>query len=70
MSEYCGLSVDTSDSDTLLAALKAVKDEYVRQLTNGLYTDDMYSEFLEKLDAAGISDFFALYQTALDNFIA
>lgn len=68
-SVYMGLTVETSDYQTLLAALIAVKDEFHAQLTSGLYSDATYNEYLSKLNAAGAGDWIAIYQTAVDDFM-
>lgn len=70
VSPYMGLTIDTSDYSSLVAAIVSVRDEYVPQVTSGSYTDAMYSEFISKLEAAGVNDYVALYQTAIDEFMA
>ncbi len=67
-SNYLGMSVDMTGHDTLIAALTSVKNEYEVRLRSGLYTDALYEEFLTKLDAAGIDDYVAFFQNAVDNF--
>lgn len=69
-STYLGLAVDTSDYDTLVAALNQVKREYYYDFSNGLYTDKMYNEFLSKLSAAGVEEYIGLYQAAANEFLA
>lgn len=69
ISKYMGISVDTGSHGTLVSSLVAVQEEYGGQIDCGQYTDELYAEFLEKLDAAGIDEYVALYQTAVDEFI-
>lgn len=68
-SVYMGLAVDTSDYASLVSSLSAVKDEYLSQFTCGMYTDSLYSEFLSKLESAGVDDYIALYQNAVSEFV-
>jgi len=67
---YLGLSVDTSKYDQLVAAVYAVEEEYWGQMSSGYYTDDMYNEFMTKLNAAGVNDYVAIFQKAVDDFLA
>lgn len=68
-SVYLGLAVDTSEFDTLVATLSNIKTEYFAQLVNGMYTESMYNEFIEKIKTAGVDDYIALYQSAVDEFL-
>jgi len=68
-SVYCGLTVDTSGLNTVIAALSSVKDEYYFQIANGQYTDEIYAEFLAKQEAAGAAEYVSLYQAAVDAFL-
>jgi len=68
-SAYLGLSVDLSAYDTQRATISAVTTEYIGQMQGGMYTDAAYQEYLSKLDAAGINDWVAIYQTAVDDFL-
>lgn len=69
-SAYLGLSVSVTDKDDLVAAIYAVSEEYWPQVSSGYYTPALMAEFREKLDAAGIDDYVALYQNAVTEFLA
>lgn len=68
-SAYCGLTIQTADYDTLVAGIYNIYNEYYPQLTCGYYTDALYQEYLEKLEAANIDEYIGLYQTAVAEFM-
>lgn len=67
-SNYLGLTIDTSGKDSLISAISAVSDEFHGQMCGGFYTDELYQEYLEKLEAAGIDEYIVLYQESIDAF--
>lgn len=67
---YMGLAIGMSDYENIVSAISSVRGEYLRQIANGLYSDSLYSEFMDKLDAAGIADYLSLYETAVADFLA
>lgn len=69
-SRYIGFTVDTGDYSTLMAGITSVVNEYMKQITGGLYTDEMYDEFMEKLDSAKIDEWIGIYQSALTDWLA
>lgn len=70
ISIYCGLTVDLSDISATVSALSAARAEYIGMINNGLYTDSLYAEYMDKLDAAGIDEYIATYKTAVEGFLA
>ncbi len=66
VSPYLGFAVDTSALDNEIAAITAVNEQYTYDLGSGLYTDEMYEEYLTKLDAAGLQSYLDAFQTQLD----
>lgn len=68
-SVYSGFSADASAMSSTIAALSSVIDEYYYQISNGLYTDSLYEEFLKKLDSAGAEEYIALYADSLGEFL-
>jgi len=68
-SNYIGFTVDTGDYQTMMAGITAVVQEYMKQITGGLYTDSMYQEFMGKLQSAQINDWVAIYQNALTEWL-
>lgn len=67
-SNYLGLTVNTSENESLIAAISSVNDEFHGQMCGGFYSDELYQEYLDKLEAAGIDEYVALYQKAMDEF--
>ena len=65
-----GISVDTSEADVLAANLKAVYEEFYGQLDAGHYSDELYNEFIEKAEAAGMDEYGQLYADAAAEFLA
>lgn len=69
-SPYLGFAVDTTGMDNLIAGLNAVYEQYHYTLTSGYYTEELYQEYLEKLDAAGVQDYLSQIQSQLDAWLA
>ena len=69
-SAYLGFTLDTSGHDTLMAGITAVVNQFMPQITGGLYTEALYSEFIEQLKGAGIDEWITLYQDALTEWLA
>lgn len=67
-SAYLGLTVDLSEYQTLQVAINSVYNEYYVQLSSGNYSDELYNEYMEKLEAAGIDEYLGIYQTQADEF--
>lgn len=67
---YLGLTVDTSSLDSIVAVLGAVTDEYLPQISSGLYTDKLYAEFLNKLNAADVDTYLKLYADSVSEWMA
>ncbi len=70
VSAYLGFSADLSKADNLVAAISAVKDEFVKPMVCGHYTEETYEQFRKKLSAAGIDEYVATFQTQLDAWLA
>lgn len=70
VSMYMGLTVDTSAYDTLVANISAVTAEFRGIMASGYYTDTLYQEYVEKLQAAGVDEYVALFQSAVDEYAA
>jgi len=67
-------SFDNSNVSTEEAQIKAVVDEYNKTLTAGAAGvagwEALYTEFLDKLNTAGINEYIAEIQTQVDAFVA
>lgn len=70
ISVFAGISVDTSEMDVITSNLKAVYDEFYGQLDGGLYSDELYNEFIEKAKAAGMDEYVKLYADNAAEFLA
>lgn len=68
LSPYYNLTVDLSDYSTLVATISAVKTEYHSLLTSGYYTEKYHTEYIEKLEAAGIEEYLSIFQAAVDEY--
>lgn len=61
---------DTSDWQDALAEMSAIKDEYYSDFASGTRSiDEVYDEFIEKMNAAGLQDMIADAQAELDAFL-
>lgn len=73
--EYClNLATITADDQNTLnqifVNLEALYDEAVADMIMHGVTDEKWNSFLERLTAAGSADYIAIYQKALDDFLA
>ncbi len=69
-SPYLGFTVDSTGMDNLIASLSAVRDQYHNTISSGYYTEELYQEYLDKLEAAGVNDYLAEIQSQLDAWMA
>lgn len=69
-SPYLGFTLDTEELSLVISQISAVTDQYKATLQCGGYTEEMYQEFLDKLDAAGVQDYLAAVQQQLDAWLA
>lgn len=70
LSPYLGFTIDTTELTDTIAALTSVSNEYTRSLYCGLYTEELYNEFLADLKTAGIDEYVAAFQAQLDAWTA
>ncbi|MBR6425506.1 MAG: extracellular solute-binding protein [Oscillospiraceae bacterium] len=68
-SRYLGFTIDASDLNLLIANMTAVNDQYRASMTGGDYTDEMYNEYLGKLEAAGAQEYLDAVQAQLDAWL-
>ncbi len=69
-SPYLGFALATSELDLLISQISAVNDQYAQTMQSGGYTEQMYQEYLDKLEAAGVQDYLSEVQTQLDAWLA
>ena len=60
LSPYLGFAVNTGDLDLTISQLTAVNDQYQASFYCGLYTPELYQDFLSKLEAAGVQEYLDL----------
>ncbi len=70
VSQYMGFTMDASELSTIIANLTQVISEYGPAVKSGHYTEELYTEFQEKLKAAGVDDYIAAVQSQLDAWLA
>ena len=62
---------DSSAWTSQLAEITAIKDEYYSDFATGARSiDDVYDEFIAKMNAAGLQEMIADAQAQLDAFLA
>ena len=69
-SPYLGFAIDPTGLDNVIANMSAVYDQYHGQLTSGYYTEELYQEYLNKLEVAGVNDYLAEIQDQLNSWLA
>ncbi len=70
VSAYLGFVLDSTGMDLLIANISAVKDQYQQTLACGLYTPELYQEYLQKLEAAGVQEYLDGIQSQLAAWLA
>ena len=70
LSPYLGFALDRSDLELQIANISAVNDQYTSTLYGGLYSDDVYNEYVAKLHTAGVDDCLNAVQAQLDAWLA
>lgn len=69
-SQYYGFVLDTSDLQLLISQISAVSDQYAQTLGCGGYTEELYQEYIAKLEAAGVYDYIDAVQAQIDAWVA
>ena len=70
VSPFLGFVPDGTNLKTYTASISAVYDECVAYLNGGFYSDEGYSDMMEKFEAVGLREYIAEHQTQLDAWIA
>ncbi len=70
VSPFVGFALDTSGMDLVISQVSAVKDQYNADMGCGNYTEQMYQEYLQKLEVAGVYDYIEACQEQLDAWLA
>ncbi len=69
LSTYYGFTLDVSELDLLISQLSAVKDQYRTTLLCGGFTEEVYKDYLNKLQAAGVDEYLQIVQQQLDAWL-
>jgi len=69
-SKYLGFTVNNADLDNYISQLTAVNDQYVSSMNGGLYTDDLYNEYMSKLETAQVDEYIEKVQQQLTAWLA
>ncbi len=70
VSQYITFSFDSAGLDNMVANLSSVIDQYENELRGGYYTDEMYGEFMAKLEVAGVDQWVEEVQKQIDAWVA
>ncbi len=70
ISPYMGFLIDSADLELVISQISAVRDQYHQTIVNGGYTEELYQEYLAKLEIAGVQDYLKSVQAQLDAWIA
>ncbi len=68
-SKFLGFWVDAAEISTTIGNVTNVLNQYQGQLLCGFYTEELYNEFREALDAAGAQEIIDFYQAAVDAYL-
>ena len=70
VSPYMGFASDLSEYTSLKANISDVTNKYVTLVDCGLYTPELYKEFTDALETAGIRQYIDVLQGQLDSWLA
>ena len=70
LSPYMGFALDSTELENYIADIGAVNDQYQGSMTGGLYTPELYDEYLNKLEVANVRGYLDEVQKQLDAWIA
>ena len=54
----------------MISQISAVVDQYSGAMNCGVFTDDEYQAYLDKLESAGVNDYLGEIQTQLNAWLA
>ena len=69
-SKYLGFTVNNADLEIYISQLTAVNDQYASAMNGGLYTDELYNEYMGKLETAQVDEYIEKVQAQLDAWLA
>ncbi len=68
-SQYMGFACDTSSIVNEISAVSNCLSEYRPQIETGMASEEVFNDFLEKLDASGVDKIVDCYQQQLDAWL-
>ena len=66
VSPYLGFAINLGDLSDVVAMQYSVNDQYLRTITNGCYTDEVYDNYLAALATADLDVYLTAFQDQLD----
>ena len=69
LSPYMGFALDSSDLENYIADIGAVNDQFTGSFQGGLYTPELYDEYLAKLETANVRGYLDEVQKQLTAWI-
>ena len=69
-SPYMGFSLNLTDLDGVISQISAVNDQYLGNMQGGGYTEELYNEYLNKLQSADVQSYLDNVQGQLDAWLA
>ena len=70
VSEFLGFSFDQTGLENEISMMTMAIEQYRPTLQCGLYSDEFYNEFMQKLKDSGIEEYIAAAQEQLDAWVA
>ncbi len=69
LSPYMGFALDSTELESYIADIGAVNDQYSGSMTGGLYTPELYNEYISKLETANVRGYLEVVQNQLNAWI-
>lgn len=69
VSKYLGFLIENSEIEIYLSNLTSVSDQYRADLYCGGYTPELFAEYKQKLETAGVHEYIAAIQTQVDAWL-
>ena len=69
LSPYMGFALDSTELENYIADIGAVNDQYTGSMQGGLYTPELYDEYLAKLEVANVRGYLDEVQKQLTAWI-
>ena len=70
VSPYMGFVLDTASLSDYISQISVVNDQYNPAVSCGAYTEELFNEYVSKLELAGVQDYLDEIQKQLDAWVA